>query len=78
MMGNEIGAVFVDPEVQGKGIGTQLVNHVGADHPVLEVEVFEKNEIGRRFYRKYGFRELERKAHEPTGETLLRLRFRRG
>lgn len=41
----------------------------------LEVEVFEKNAIGRRFYVQYGFEPLEEKMHEETGERLLRLKF---
>ena len=41
----------------------------------LEVEVFKENEIGRSFYSKYGFEQLEEKYHEPTGQQVLRLKF---
>ena len=74
MMGNEIGALFVDPLFQGQGIGSQLANHVAPFHETLEVEVFEKNKIGRAFYKKYGFQFLEKHVHEATGNMLLRLR----
>ena len=75
MMGNEVGAIFLLPEYHGKGIGSQLMNHVAQLHKTLEVDVFEKNSIGRAFYERYGFVFLEKHLHEETGEMLLRLRF---
>ncbi len=42
MRDNEIGAIFVDPEFQGKGIGHQLCDHVAQLYETLEVEVLEK------------------------------------
>jgi len=44
-------------------------------HGDLEVEVFVKNDIGRNFYSKYGFKLVEEKIHAPTGEQVLRLKF---
>ena len=44
-------------------------------HGNLEVEVFKANTIGRNFYSKYGFKPLEEKYHEPTGQQVLRLKF---
>ena len=49
MINNEIGGLFVMPNILGKGIGTKLVNFVSENHESLEVEVFEKNIIGRAF-----------------------------
>ncbi len=76
MMGNEVGALFVKPDCQGRGIGTGLMDHVAFLHEELEVEVFKKNTIGRAFYDKYGFKLLEQHTHEETGFDLLRMRFR--
>jgi putative acetyltransferase len=45
-------------------------------HGDLEVEVFKENTIGRAFYLRYGFEFLEQKLHEPTGQQVLRLRFK--
>lgn len=75
MMGNEIGGLFVDPDYQGHGIGTRLLNHVRPEFEHLEVEVFEKNAIGRAFYDKMGFVQISQSVHEPTGEKLLRLKL---
>lgn len=75
MVENEIGGLFVKPKHHFKGIGTQLVNFTSKMHPNLEVEVFEKNEIGRAFYEKYGFQFLNQYYHEESGEEVIRLTF---
>jgi putative acetyltransferase len=43
----------------------------------LELDVFEENSIGRRFYETYGFDLVDRHFHDETGQPLLRLRLRR-
>lgn len=74
MLDNEIGGLFVSPDKQSKGIGSSLVDFISQTHPELEVEVFEKNSIGRAFYKKYGFTEIKRYFHEESGQVVLRLR----
>ncbi len=74
MMGNEIGGLFVDPNHQGKGIGSKLVSYVADMHSTLEVEVFEANKIGRPFYEKQGFKQMKSYLHEPTQENVVRMR----
>lgn len=76
MMGNEVGAIFVEPDHQGRGVGQALMNKVRTLHDELEVEVFEANHIGRRFYERYGFTSLGRHFDKETGQTLLRLRLK--
>ncbi|GAB2684582.1 hypothetical protein GCM10027170_14320 [Aliiglaciecola aliphaticivorans] len=44
-------------------------------HNELEIEVFKKNVIGRKFYSQYGFVHLEEKWLEPTKQAVLRLKF---
>ena len=75
LAGNEVGAIFVRPEHQGAGIGRALMDQARASRPYLELDVFEANPIGRRFYEAYGFRQVERHAHDETGQTQLRLRL---
>ena len=77
MIKNEVGAVFILPEFQRQGIGKKLMDTVAELHEELEVEVFEKNKNGRRFYERYGFVFLKKHLHEETGEVLFRLRFKR-
>lgn len=78
LAGNEVAAIFIQPEHQGKKIGQRLMAKAQALCGDLEVEVFEKNSIGRHFYSNYGFTLLGASVHEPTGEHVLRLRFTDG
>lgn len=71
----EVGAIFVRPEHQGVGIGRTLMDHARASRPFLELDVFEANPIGRRFYAAYGFRQVGRNVNEDAGQTQLRLRL---
>jgi len=75
LIGNEVGAIFLQPEHQGKGMGKLMMDKAQALHGDLEVQVFVKNSIGLDFYLKYGFQLLEEKTHVQTGEQLLRLKF---
>jgi putative acetyltransferase len=75
LMGSEVGALFLQPECHGKGIGKALMDKARELHGNLEVEVFKENAIGRNFYAKYGFELLEEKVHEPTCQQVLRLKF---
>lgn len=75
MIGNEIGGLFVSPNNQSKGIGSKLVDFIKKEHTNLEVEVFEKNIIGRSFYDKYGFKRIKKYHHTESGKDVLRLKF---
>lgn len=76
LIGNEVGAIFVRPDRQGKGIGRALMDHAASLHDELFLDVFEDNVIGRRFYDRYGFRFERRHLHEQTGHMQLRLVYR--
>ena len=75
LMGNEVGGIFVDPEYQGCGIGRALMDAARDSRPFLELDVFEVNSIGRRFYDTYGFEFVDRHMNEATGQPELRLRL---
>ena len=72
LMGNEVGAIFLQPDCHGEGVGKAPMDKAQELHGDLEVEVFKENAIGRNFYSKYGFEYLEEKFHEPTGQQVLR------
>jgi putative acetyltransferase len=74
MHNNEIGGLFVHPSKHGKGIGSALVGHMKQFFETLEVEVFEKNAIGKPFYERNGFEQTHEYTHEDTGEKVLRMR----
>ena len=77
MLGNEVAGLFVDTNKQTKGIGTQLVDFVIKLHNELEVEVFEKNKIGRSFYDKYGFKFIKKYFDKASNQEILRLKFKK-
>ncbi len=77
LIGNEVGAIFVDPDAQGRGIGRTLMDAARDSRPFLELHVFEANSIGRRFYEAYGFELIDRHVNEATGQPELRLRLGR-
>lgn len=75
LIGREVGALFVDPDSQRSGIGRALVDKAKELRGTLEVEVFEKNEIGRAFYDGYGFELVRKKIHPESGFETLRLKL---
>lgn len=75
LMGNEVGAIFLQPEFHGVGAGKALMDKARDIHGDLEVEVFKNNAIGRKFYSRYGFSLIEEKLHESAGQQVQRLKF---
>lgn len=75
LIGNEVGAIFVEPEFHGMGVGRALMDKAQALHGDLEVEVFQANAKGRKFYSDYGFKPWVEKIHDETGNKVLRLKF---
>ncbi len=76
LLGNEVGAIFVHSDFQGKGIGKKLMDYAKNIREYLVLDVFKKNKIGRAFYDKYGFKQIDEHIHEETGNVLLRLELR--
>jgi putative acetyltransferase len=70
LIGNEVGALFVDPAFHRSGIGRALVAQARGLRGALEVEVFERNLAGT-----LGFELLHQKVHDQTGFDILRLRL---
>ncbi|MBL4795643.1 MAG: GNAT family N-acetyltransferase [Pseudomonadales bacterium] len=75
LIGNEVGALFVDPRCHGRGMGKALMDKARSLHKTLELDVFKKNSIGLSFYERYGFKQLNEKIHKDTGNQILRLLY---
>ncbi len=68
---NVIGAIFVEKQFQGKGIGEALLEHVKTKYEKLYISVFEKNKNAQCFLLNRGFK-FEYKQHDVnTGEDEL-------
>jgi len=56
-----IDQLYVAPELTGAGIGTQLIGVAKHERPGgLRLWTFVSNHAAQRFYRRHGFREVER------------------
>jgi len=75
LIGDEVGGIFVHSEFHGQGIGRALMDHARGIRDELELDVFEDNLVGRRFYEKYGFSQVGEHLHEETGLMQLRLKL---
>jgi len=73
LLDNEVGAIFVHPEAQGRGVGRALMDHAASTRDSLYLDVFKENAIGRRFYDRYGFKYQFEHVQEETGRTQMRL-----
>ena len=67
LAGDEIGGLFVHADYHGKGLGKALVDHARTVRAHLFLKVFEKNEVGRAFYKRYGFEKVGEEMFEDVG-----------
>lgn len=75
LLGNEIGALFVEPDFHGVGAGKALMDKAQQLQGDLEVEVFKENASGRKFYSRYGFELMTESSFPETGDSVYRLKF---
>lgn len=75
LVGNEVGAIFVHPDTQGRGIGRALMDRAASLREGLFLDVFEDNAVGRRFYDRYGFKFEHKHVHEQSGHMQIRLSY---
>lgn len=66
--GDAVAALFVSPEHQGSGIGTQLLADAMASKSTLQLTVYSANTPSIRFYENHGFVVLEEQLDEHTGQ----------
>jgi len=67
LVGSRVCALFVAPEMQGKGIGRALLEHAKSLKGKLSLRVYKENERAFRFYKKCGFAEAGEELDEFTG-----------
>nr|WKF60246.1 putative N-acetyltransferase YjaB [Paraburkholderia busanensis] len=63
----QVEMLFVDPVHFGQRIGTQLLDHVRAQHAELTVDVNEQNPSAHAFYLHYGFSDVGRSPTDSAG-----------
>lgn len=72
---NKIAAIFVSPELQGKGIGKLLINHAKGIRNNLELSVYQKNINSVRFYESVGFKVVAETLDEETRSKEFLMRW---
>ncbi|MEM8653103.1 MAG: GNAT family N-acetyltransferase [Pseudomonadota bacterium] len=73
--GTDVHALYVAADVQGQGIGTDLLAQMqgAADH--LTLWTFQANTGAQRFYLRHGFAEVERTDGARNDEGLPDIRY---
>ncbi|AQU82748.1 MAG: GNAT family N-acetyltransferase [Halomonas sp.] len=68
LYGNTLAAVFVSPGLQGKGIGSALIDDAKSRRECLQLTVYSDNAPSIHFYKKHGFISLGEQIDEQTGQ----------
>ena len=75
--GTEVRKLFVEPVLQGQGIGAALLEYAIREKGACSLWALEKNARAIAFYRRHGFLPNgERRLEEDTDEYLVRLERR--
>ena len=77
MDGDMIDAMFVHPEVHGRGFGTALLNHALTLAPAAVVDASEQATNALPFYEARGFVRIGRSETDPEGRPypIIHLRY---
>ena len=69
--GNEIVALYIHPDLTGRGIGCALIqeamHHISRGHKTIRTSTLLKNTRALRFYKREGFKETSEGKHSHRG-----------
>lgn len=68
LVGDDLAALFVDPRGQCRGVGSALIEHVQTCRSRLSLAVYSDNHRARAFYERHGFRPVQERTDEVTGQ----------
>lgn len=72
-----IGGLFIDPQIHGKGLGRQLLDHSLQLKKSLELEVYALNKQAHDFYLRNQFIETARQPTDAEGLPFAVIHMRR-
>lgn len=73
--GAEVWKLFVEPVLQGHGIGAELLEYAKEEHNAASLWALEKNTRAIKFYESHGFTATDEKIYEGgTKEYLVRMK----
>lgn len=67
LLGDQLAAVFVDPDFQGTGLGKQLLGHAKTLRNELNLTVYKENAPSIAFYQSQGFVLIKEQIDSQTG-----------
>ncbi|MGM0824985.1 MAG: N-acetyltransferase [Pseudomonadota bacterium] len=67
LYGNTLAAVFVSPHLQGKGVGSALINDAKSRRECVQLTVYSENLPSIHFYKKHGFIVLDEQMDGLAG-----------
>lgn len=67
---NKIGGLFVDPDCQNRGIGTEIINFLKSEYSILHIEVYARNRKALAFATRMGFIIDGAIRHEYNNEVM--------
>lgn len=62
-----IGALFINIDCQGLGLGSKLIDYVSSKYGKLGLAVYKDNEGAVKFYKKKGFKIIAEQQNEDSG-----------
>lgn len=62
-----IGALFVDIDYQGNGVGKELINYAIDKYKKLKLAVYKENKKSVEFYINRGFKIIQEQINEDSG-----------
>jgi putative acetyltransferase len=72
---NSIAALFVNPDLQGKGVGSELIEFVKLLNKELSLCVYKSNTKSIAFYKKHGFQEVCKQVDEYTNNPEIMMKI---
>lgn len=73
---NFIGALFVDNNSQGNGIGKKLLDFAKEEYKSLSLAVYKENEKALKFYLREGFSIVKEQVNEDSKRLELMMEYK--
>lgn len=78
LRGKVVGALFVAPAYQRRGVGLALMTMAQQAYPALTLGVYRLNRNACRFYHRRGFFPIAQRLNGETGHLILQLHWYAG
>ena len=75
LLKDHIAALFVDPAMQGQGVGRALLDHAAQGRSRMTLEVYTDNTKAIAFYERYGFEIESRREADDQGQPYANARM---